>query len=818
MKLKFIKRLLVLSLAFLFVLNTSIIFAEDKINIPKSIQIYYTAADAKNRVNSKGYWSAGDYYIFTKYDGMINISYSNSEPGAWINPNDIGSNSDIVITPNIPILRIETQINRYSSFVVYSDMKAYRSASDAYKSTNPVTTLSSGIYYVLSASNNMLEISSTKSNSGYWINPARNSGFYKTANDYTTWDFINEIGPLAQKLAAENDLYASVMMAQAILESGWGNSLLANKPFHNLFGVKGSYNGDSILIKTFEYTNGGSRYDVLSNFRKYPSYMESLKDYVYVLTGDDDPSSWNYKFYLGVRKSRTSNYREATNYLTGRYATSPAYANSLNSLIENYNLTKFDTEAEKLGPVVSGYITRSYNLRDGASLNSKIVGLLKAGTYVKGNIVGDFIKLSNGKYVYKSNLLPKLERVKGYLLNNSTVANNPDGSKVTTYKQTTYVEGYDLGDWILLDNGQYLRDNGLTQYKISEYLSGYITKDINIRNKPSSNGKVVGEKKAYQYVKGYRVGNYIRLSETEFIYKFDLLPELNIVEGYITRTMNVRSQARLDSKVLRVEKAGNYVKGYLIGNFIHLLNGGYMYNTKILSELNYVSGYIKEDSHLSNNPGGSTIPTISSGSFIEGYDLGEWILLKTGKYLSSKELTKYPIGEYVKGYTTRSINVRNNPSPNSSVIGIVKLGEYVEGYVTGNYIRLSETEYIYKFDLLDELNYVKGYLLDKAKVVKLPGQSEIQYYRKNSLVEGYDLGKWILIENGNYVQNVGVNETKNGQWISGKLLYTMNNREEASLDSKILGQISAGTYIQGYLYDNFISLDDGTYIYNTELR
>ncbi|WP_313540786.1 glucosaminidase domain-containing protein, partial [Enterococcus sp.] len=68
--------------------------------------------------------------------------------------------------------------------------------------------------------------------------------------------FITEIATYAQPVAQANDLYASVMIAQAILESGWGRSSLSKAPNYNLFGVKGSYNGQTVYMSTLEYLNG----------------------------------------------------------------------------------------------------------------------------------------------------------------------------------------------------------------------------------------------------------------------------------------------------------------------------------------------------------------------------------------------------------------------------------------------------------------------------------------------------------------------------------------------------------------------------------
>ncbi|PMD70690.1 glucosaminidase domain-containing protein [Companilactobacillus nuruki] len=152
--------------------------------------------------------------------------------------------------------------------------------------------------------------------------------------------FIDYIGNSARKLASNNDLYASVMIAQAMVESGWGTSGLASSPNYNLFGIKGDYKGESVNMGTQEDDGTGSLYSISSDFRKYPSYKESLEDYVSLLRGG---TSGNSQMYAGAWKSNTSSYKDATKYLTGRYATDTTYADKLNSVIEKYDLTKFDT-------------------------------------------------------------------------------------------------------------------------------------------------------------------------------------------------------------------------------------------------------------------------------------------------------------------------------------------------------------------------------------------------------------------------------------------------------------------------------------------
>ncbi|ANZ99219.1 hypothetical protein BFC22_03470 [Carnobacterium divergens] len=168
--------------------------------------------------------------------------------------------------------------------------------------------------------------------------------------------FINEISNQAMELAINNDLYSSVMIAQAILESAYGNSELGKAPVNNLFGVKGSYNGQYVMKDTIEFINGVP-ITVSAMFRKYPSYKESLQDYTNKLKlgpGIENGSSWNPTYYSGAWKSNTKNYQEATKFLTGRYASDPSYNTKLDTLIQTYNLTQYD---EKQADIITNLDT-----------------------------------------------------------------------------------------------------------------------------------------------------------------------------------------------------------------------------------------------------------------------------------------------------------------------------------------------------------------------------------------------------------------------------------------------------------------------------
>lgn len=148
-----------------------------------------------------------------------------------------------------------------------------------------------------------------------------------------TQQFIADIGPRAQVIAAANDLYASVMIAQAILESDSGQSELSQAPHYNFFGIKGSYEGQSVSFETWEDDGQGNPYTVTSAFRSYGSLDRGLADYALFLQSD---------LYWGVRRSYTSTYQDATAALTGTYATDTSYGAKLNDLIQRYQLTGYD--------------------------------------------------------------------------------------------------------------------------------------------------------------------------------------------------------------------------------------------------------------------------------------------------------------------------------------------------------------------------------------------------------------------------------------------------------------------------------------------
>nr|WP_099048756.1 LysM peptidoglycan-binding domain-containing protein [Listeria fleischmannii] len=125
-------------------------------------------------------------------------------------------------------------------------------------------------------------------------------------------------------------------------------------PNYNLFGIKGTYNGQAILKETLEDDGNGNYSPIKAYFRKYPSYHESLQDYARVIRNGP---TWNPLYYSGAWKSNSSSYLNATQALTGTYATDTSYSVKLNNLIKTYNLTQYDTPSNGSSNISNSYHT-----------------------------------------------------------------------------------------------------------------------------------------------------------------------------------------------------------------------------------------------------------------------------------------------------------------------------------------------------------------------------------------------------------------------------------------------------------------------------
>ena len=148
-------------------------------------------------------------------------------------------------------------------------------------------------------------------------------------------DFLNIIGPFATADQEKSGILASLTVAQAILESGWGSAGLA-KISNNLFSIKGEYQGAYVDYPTKEWKNGGY-VNVTQRFKKYPSWAESLADHSALFLRVS-----LYSNLIGER-----DYKAACKKVKADgYATAPDYTEKLIAIIERYNLTAYDLAPE----------------------------------------------------------------------------------------------------------------------------------------------------------------------------------------------------------------------------------------------------------------------------------------------------------------------------------------------------------------------------------------------------------------------------------------------------------------------------------------
>ncbi|NOV00177.1 glycoside hydrolase family 73 protein [Paenibacillus planticolens] len=143
--------------------------------------------------------------------------------------------------------------------------------------------------------------------------------------------FTRQIASAAQVNMREFGILASVTLAQAILESGWGS----HAPGNNLFGIKGS--GQQQATQEFIY---GKWIQIVDGFRVYESWADSIRDHSLLLAQNQ-----RYKNALNER-----NYQIASKEIQcAGYATDPKYADKLIQIIEGSDLTRFDQLEEKGG-------------------------------------------------------------------------------------------------------------------------------------------------------------------------------------------------------------------------------------------------------------------------------------------------------------------------------------------------------------------------------------------------------------------------------------------------------------------------------------
>ena len=169
----------------------------------------------------------------------------------------------------------------------------------------------------------------------------------------TNSEFIEQIAKCVKKYAYVYGIEVhSPIIAQAILESGWGKSSLASK-YHNYFGLKcgSSWKGKSVNMATKEEYKVGTLTNIRDNFRVYDSMEAGVKGYF------DFINTNRYANLKGVKSPEEYVKRIKAD----GYATSSKYVDNIMRVIRDNKLTRFDgngdgdmKKEELTGKVLSG--------------------------------------------------------------------------------------------------------------------------------------------------------------------------------------------------------------------------------------------------------------------------------------------------------------------------------------------------------------------------------------------------------------------------------------------------------------------------------
>ena len=177
-------------------------------------------------------------------------------------------------------------------------------------------------------------------------------------------EFILTIAPLvvAENQRRGNPLFSSVVIAQAICESGWGQSQIMMKA-NAIFGIKAfsDWKGKVYNAKTQECYDGSNYTDIQACFRAYNSLEESISDYFDLITKTER-----------YRKACVSNspLECITAIKNGGYATSPTYINTIMSIINSNDLTKYDVVEDVENSVDNSKNYIEYIVKSGDTLSA----------------------------------------------------------------------------------------------------------------------------------------------------------------------------------------------------------------------------------------------------------------------------------------------------------------------------------------------------------------------------------------------------------------------------------------------------------------
>lgn len=149
--------------------------------------------------------------------------------------------------------------------------------------------------------------------------------------------FISELMPIAKKAVENTQIDPLAMVAQAAVETGWGQHMIQSgtgKNSHNLFGIKADHRwqGEKALVETLEYKQGLPEKQK-AHFRAYDNFNDSMRDYVSFVK--DSPR------YSEALKNAANPQQYFDSLQQAGYATDPNYAKKVLSVMKGDTFARF---------------------------------------------------------------------------------------------------------------------------------------------------------------------------------------------------------------------------------------------------------------------------------------------------------------------------------------------------------------------------------------------------------------------------------------------------------------------------------------------
>ncbi len=136
-------------------------------------------------------------------------------------------------------------------------------------------------------------------------------------------DFVDNYYSVAKSVEMQTGVPAVLALAQAAIESHWGQSA----PGSNFFGIKADpgWRGATQSLNTTEVAPGGGSYKTTAQFRSYTNPADSFRDYARFLRNND-----RYRSAL----AESDPYRMLRGISRAGYATNPNYYNTVSNVMK----------------------------------------------------------------------------------------------------------------------------------------------------------------------------------------------------------------------------------------------------------------------------------------------------------------------------------------------------------------------------------------------------------------------------------------------------------------------------------------------------